>query len=139
MEISKALVLVVLIATVFVFRRFFGSVFGTMTASPETVQKVQNFIKDNKIFVASKTYCPYCQATIKLLFEDKKLSKDQVLLLQLDTIKDGSDIQDALQEITGQRSVPNIFISGQHIGGNSDLQALESSGKLDALLKKALA
>ncbi|SCU98931.1 LAME_0G01112g1_1 [Lachancea meyersii CBS 8951] len=139
MDYSKPLVLVVLVATVFVIRRFFGSIFGTMAASPETVQKVQAMIKDNKIFVASKSYCPYCQATVKLLFEDKKLSKEQVLLLQLDTMKEGSAIQDALQEITGQRTVPNIFIAGKHIGGNSDIQALESSGKLDALLQKALA
>ncbi|SCV02934.1 LANO_0G01134g1_1 [Lachancea nothofagi CBS 11611] len=138
MDFTKIYTFVGILFTVFLFRRFFGSYFNTM-ASPETVQKVKALIKDNKIFVASKTYCPYCQATIKLLFEDKKLSKEQVHLLQLDTMKEGAEIQDALQEITGQRSVPNIFISGKHIGGNSDLQALESSGKLDALLKKALA
>jgi len=48
---------------------------------------------------------------------------------------DGSAIQDALQEITNQRSVPNIFINKQHIGGNSDLQAHKS--QLPALLKDA--
>ncbi|SCU96479.1 LADA_0H01156g1_1 [Lachancea dasiensis] len=136
MNSSSAFVFVALVFTVYFIRRFFGS-FSAM-ASPETVQKVQGYIKDNKIFVASKTYCPYCQATIKLLFEDKKLSEEQVFLLQLDTMKEGGEIQDALQEITGQRSVPNIFIGGSHIGGNSDIQALESSGKLDPLLKKVL-
>lgn len=48
---------------------------------------------------------------------------------------DGSAIQDALQEITNQRSVPNIFINKKHIGGNSDLQARKS--ELPALLKDA--
>jgi glutaredoxin 3 len=48
---------------------------------------------------------------------------------------DGSDIQDALQEMTNQRSVPNIFINKKHIGGNSDLQAKKS--ELPALLKDA--
>jgi glutaredoxin 3 len=38
---------------------------------------------------------------------------------------DGADIQNALAEMTSQRSVPNIFINKQHIGGNSDLQALK--------------
>lgn len=108
-------------------------------ASPQTVQHVRSLIKDNKIFVAAKTYCPYCNATLKLLFQDKKLRKDQVLLLQLDTMKEGSEIQEALTEISGQRTVPNIYILGEHIGGNSDLQALEASGKLDELLEKALA
>lgn len=48
---------------------------------------------------------------------------------------DGAALQDALEEITGQRSVPNIFIAQKHIGGNSDLQA--KKGQLDDLLKSA--
>jgi len=40
-------------------------------------------------------------------------------------VDDGTALQDALQEMTSQRSVPNIFIGKQHIGGNSDLQALD--------------
>lgn len=51
------------------------------------------------------------------------------------TTDDGSELQDALQEITGQRTVPNIFIAKQHIGGNSDLQA--KSADLPTLLKEA--
>jgi glutaredoxin 3 len=37
--------------------------------------------------------------------------------------------------MTGQTSVPNIFIKKEHIGGNSDLQAMKS--KLPNLLKDA--
>lgn len=50
-------------------------------------------------------------------------------------IDDGAAIQDALEEITSQRSVPNIFIKQKHIGGNSDLQAKKE--QLDGLLKDA--
>lgn len=50
-------------------------------------------------------------------------------------IDDGAAIQDALEEMTSQRSVPNVFIKQQHIGGNSDLQA--KKGQLDGLLKDA--
>lgn len=35
----------------------------------------------------------------------------------------------------GPKSVPQIFIDDQHIGGCDDLRALENSGKLDNLLK----
>jgi glutaredoxin 3 len=35
----------------------------------------------------------------------------------------GKAIQKVLRDITGQTTVPNIFIDGKHIGGNSDLQA----------------
>ena len=34
----------------------------------------------------------------------------------------------------GRRSVPQVFINGQHVGGCDDLHALERSGQLDALL-----
>ena len=34
----------------------------------------------------------------------------------------------------GRRSVPQVFIDGQHVGGCDDLHALERSGRLDALL-----
>lgn len=50
-------------------------------------------------------------------------------------VDDGPAIQDALEEITGQRSVPNIFIKQKHIGGNSELQARKA--ELPALLKEA--
>lgn len=49
--------------------------------------------------------------------------------------EDGNAIQDALQEISGQRTVPNIWIKQKHIGGNSDLQGLKS--ELPQLLKDA--
>ena len=48
-------------------------------------------------------------------------------------IDDGAALQDALEEITGQRSVPNIFIGQKHIGGNSDIQA--KKGDLDSMLQ----
>jgi glutaredoxin 3 len=55
-------------------------------------------------------------------------------LVELDQVSDGSDIQAALRDISGQRTVPNIFIGQKHIGGNSDLQA--KSGELKSLLKE---
>jgi len=48
---------------------------------------------------------------------------------------DGAAMQDALEEMTHQRSVPNIFIAKKHIGGNSDLQG--KKGNLPSLLKDA--
>jgi len=48
---------------------------------------------------------------------------------------DGDAIQAALQEITGQRTVPNIFIGQKHIGGNSDL-AGKGPKELETLLRE---
>lgn len=50
---------------------------------------------------------------------------------------DGSDLQNALEGISGQRTVPNIYIQKKHIGGNSDLQGLANGGKLDKLLQES--
>ena len=57
-------------------------------------------------------------------------------VIELDQIPKGSAIQNGLQELTGQRTVPNVFINGKHIGGNSDIQALHSQGKLKPLLDR---
>jgi glutaredoxin len=47
-------------------------------------------------------------------------------VVELDELpqNDGKIIQGELYEVTGQRTVPNVFIRGMHIGGNSDVQAL---------------
>lgn len=88
--------------------------------SAETAKKIDNLIESNKVFVASKTYCPYCRAT-KHFFS---AVYPEAYVIELDEMSDGSDIQDYLYQKTGQRTVPNVFINGKHIGGNSDVQAL---------------
>ncbi|KEF57941.1 glutaredoxin 3 [Exophiala aquamarina CBS 119918] len=94
-------------------------------------QKAQQIIAQNSVVVFSKSYCPYCRASKALLNEKHA----KFFLMELDEVEDGAALQDALEEITGQRSVPNIFIAQQHIGGNSDLQA--KKGELDGLLQSA--
>ncbi|KAJ6021001.1 hypothetical protein N7540_006505 [Penicillium herquei] len=93
--------------------------------------RAQNLIDSNGVVVFSKSYCPYCTSTKKLLNEVGA----QYEILELDQDAEGAAIQDALQEITNQRSVPNIFIGQKHIGGNSDLQAIKA--KLPALIQGA--
>lgn len=51
-------------------------------------------------------------------------------MVELDTRDDGADIQGALLDKTGQRTVPSVFIKGEHIGGNDATQALYKSGEL---------
>ncbi|KAI9679872.1 MAG: hypothetical protein M1817_004886 [Caeruleum heppii] len=93
--------------------------------------KAEKIIDENAVAVFSKSYCPYCKATKALLSG----MKANFYAIELDQVDDGAAIQDALEGMTGQRSVPNIFIKKQHIGGNSDLQA--KKGDLPTLLKDA--
>ena len=44
--------------------------------------------------------------------------------------------KDVMIERCGQKSIPQIFINDQHIGGLSDLVAFDSNGELDKLLNK---
>ncbi|KAL6856337.1 glutaredoxin [Trichoderma novae-zelandiae] len=97
------------------------------------VKEVQRIIDQNNVVVFSKTWCPYCKATKQTLND----LKAQYEVVELDNRNDGDDLQDALLEISGQRSVPNIFFNKQHIGGNSDLQELAKSGQLKARLEEA--
>lgn len=113
-----------------IYRRFFSTARPTMV-SQNTINKVQDLIKEHEIFVASKTYCPYCSATKKLL---KDLDLD-AYVLELDTMEEGPEIQLALLELSGQKTVPNVYISGKHVGGNSDLQSLYKQGTLTETLK----
>jgi len=101
---------------------------GTMSAAKT---KAQGIIDENPVAVFSKSYCPYCRATKALLSE----MGAKYYTIELDQVDDGAAIQDALEDMTQQRSVPNIFIGKKHIGGNSDLQA--KKGDLATLLKDA--
>ncbi|RLV91231.1 Glutaredoxin-2 mitochondrial [Spathaspora sp. JA1] len=102
--------------------------------SAQATEKVKQLIKTKPIFIASKSYCPYCAATKKTIEQITK----EAYVLELDEIEDGAEIQEALLELTGQRTVPNVFIGGQHIGGNSDVQVLKSQDQLDAKIKAVL-
>ncbi|KAF9885485.1 hypothetical protein FE257_012812 [Aspergillus nanangensis] len=93
--------------------------------------QAQNIIDENAVAVFSKSHCPYCKASKSLLTElGAKMN-----VVELDKIDDGAALQAALLEISGQRTVPNIFIKQKHIGGNSDLQAIRA--QLPGMLKEA--
>jgi len=103
----------------------------------KTVQLVDSTVEDNFIAVFSKSYCPYCRRA-KALINGLELPEGKtVKIYELDERDDGSAIQQALLEKTGQSTVPNIFINKVHIGGSDDLAAAERSGKLKKILADA--
>jgi glutaredoxin 3 len=60
--------------------------------------------------------------------------------IQLDNLPAGDniiDIQDALGELTGARSVPRVFVGGNFIGGGDDTAAKAATGELKQLLTAA--
>eukprot|EP00285_Hemiselmis_virescens_P012544 CAMPEP_0173391234 /NCGR_PEP_ID=MMETSP1356-20130122/17904_1 /TAXON_ID=77927 ORGANISM="Hemiselmis virescens, Strain PCC157" /NCGR_SAMPLE_ID=MMETSP1356 /ASSEMBLY_ACC=CAM_ASM_000847 /LENGTH=134 /DNA_ID=CAMNT_0014348815 /DNA_START=24 /DNA_END=428 /DNA_ORIENTATION=+ len=99
-------------------------------------EKAEDFMRDaiakNKVQIFSKSYCPYCKST-KSLFDSIGVPYNSD---ELDQIEDGAAIQESLAKLTGQRTVPNVFIGGQHVGGNSETTAAKENGKLKELLSK---
>ena len=97
------------------------------------LDKVKGLIKTGKVVVFSKTYCPYCDDA-KQIFSSAGVTFDTY---ELDKLPEGQAMQNALLEITGQKTVPNIFIAEKHIGGCSDLQAKIANGQVITILEQA--
>lgn len=94
--------------------------------------KVQELIKSHTVMVFSKTTCPFCDQ-IKELFKERQI---QAQFLELDTLgEEGTAIQEALLEISGQKTVPNVFINGKHLGGCSDTLSADASGQLKGKIR----
>lgn len=105
------------------------------TCSPEDVVALNKLVAESPVLVLSKSYCPYCARTKKLLLQD--LNVQNAVVVELDTRADGPSLQAAALELTGQKTVPNVFIEGKHIGGNDKVQDLHRQGALVSLLQNA--
>lgn len=77
--------------------------------------------------VYTTPWCGYCSAACKLL------SQKGVQYEEIDVGSD-SNLRREMTELSGRRTVPQIFIDTQPIGGYDDMAALDASGKLDAML-----
>ncbi len=73
--------------------------------------------------------CPYC-IRAKQFLKSKGVQNIEEIRV------DGEPaLRRQMMEITGQRTVPQIFIGGQHVGGCDDLLALDARGGLMPLLQ----
>ena len=80
-----------------------------------------------KIIIYSKDSCPYC-VWAKELLNAKKASYTEIRV-DLDPDKLAEMVK-----LSGRRTVPQIFIDDQAIGGFDDLSALAKSGQLHKML-----
>uniref|UniRef100_A0A8B9RVP5 Glutaredoxin-2, mitochondrial n=1 Tax=Accipiter nisus TaxID=211598 RepID=A0A8B9RVP5_9AVES len=87
---------------------------------------VFKIISDNCVVIFSKTTCFYCKMA-KKLFEDMNVNYTAV---ELDMNTNGRQFQDILEQMTGGRTVPRVFVNGTFVGGATDTQRLHEEGKL---------
>ena len=81
-----------------------------------------------KVEVYSTNYCPYCMGA-KALLRSKGVAFEEI-----DVTDDPELRAKMVKRAGGRRTVPEIFINGEIIGGCDELYALELSGELDTLL-----
>jgi len=82
-----------------------------------------------KIVMYCTASCPYCVRAEQLL--QRKGAQD-IEKIRVDL---QPELSDAMIQKTGRRTVPQIFINGEHVGGYDDMAALDRAGKLDVMLK----
>jgi glutaredoxin-related protein len=59
-----------------------------------------------------------------------------VAVHELDQMPNGPSIQSELAAMTGQKTVPNVWVAGKFLGGNDDTQHAAASGKLKEILEE---
>lgn len=80
------------------------------------------------VVIYTTGYCPYCVKARELLDRKKVIYTDIRVDLQ-------PELREEMIRKSGRRTVPQIFINGQAIGGCDDLYTLEAQGTLNELLK----
>jgi glutaredoxin 3 len=85
------------------------------------------------VMMYSTAVCPYCIRAENFL-KSKGVSEIAKVRVDLDPARRAE-----MMERTGRRTVPQIYISGQHVGGYEDLVALDRAGGLAPLLADAAA
>ena len=85
----------------------------------------------NPVRMYTTQVCPYC-IRAKQLLQARGVAQIEEIRIDLDPVQ-----RMQMMEITGRRTVPQIFIGDTHVGGCDDLIALDGQGGLVPLLNAA--
>ncbi len=83
-----------------------------------------------KIDIYTSPLCGFCTVAKNLLI------KKGVVFDEYDVVKEPSLKPVMIERANGSKTVPQIFINQQHIGGWEELCGLDKNGKLDEILSK---
>lgn len=81
-----------------------------------------------KVLMYCTAVCPYCVRAEQLL-QRKGVKEIEKIRVDLHP-----ELRVAMMEITGRRTVPQIFIGDEYVGGYDDLASLDHAGELEKLL-----
>ena len=94
---------------------------------------IKEDLKKHPVIIYSTSTCPYCTYAKSTFDELEVKYHDEVL----DRIPEGQQKAKGLLDMTGMRTVPNIFIHSQHIGGFSELVKGLQEGTVQDILDEA--
>jgi len=80
------------------------------------------------IVVYTTPYCSYCLSAKALL------RRKGIEFIEINVANAPDRRAEMVERAKGLRTVPQIFIGSDHVGGCDELHALEGAGKLDSLL-----
>ena len=84
-------------------------------------------MKTVDVLMYSTAYCPYC-VRARMLLESKNIPYEDI------RVDAQPELRMEMREKSGRASVPQIWLSGKHVGGFAELWAIESRGELDEML-----
>lgn len=82
---------------------------------------------EKKITIYSSEYCGFCWRA-KALLDTKGLAYEEI------SVDGKPEVRAHMTDISGRTSVPQIWIGEKHVGGCSELYALDDAGELDPLV-----
>jgi glutaredoxin 3 len=94
---------------------------------------ISQVVSEHPVVVFGKSFCSYCHRALEAL----EAEGAQPLNIQIDYMKNGRNVQDTLADMTGRRTVPNVFVGGKTIGGGQETVELHERGELRRLLLAA--
>ena len=83
-----------------------------------------------KVVIYTTNYCPYC-------FRAKALLRSKDVEFEEINVTDDSDRRAEMERLSGRRTVPQILVDDQPIGGYDDARGLDAIGELDRLLGRS--
>ena len=99
-------------------------------------QYINSRIQSNGVVIFAKSYCKHSKAAKKLIRGIMKNMQQlpPELIIDVDLVKNGSSIQEGLTRMTGQTTVPYVYVKENFLGGNVDVQELAENGELQQLI-----
>ncbi|MDG2313347.1 MAG: glutaredoxin 3 [Alphaproteobacteria bacterium] len=82
----------------------------------------------SEVEIYTGVMCGFCTAAKRLLREKG------VNFVEMDVTSQPGKRDEMIERTNGRRTVPQIFIKGEYIGGCDDLYTLEANGELDTIL-----